>query len=335
LISVYNTEKYLSACIHSVINQTLKEIEIIIVNDGSTGDELRIIREFQKKDPRIIVFNIENKGVSHARNLAFQNAKGKYVIFIDSDDFLEHSMLSDMYNAITKTKSDFAVCNLRRIFNNNAEAAFLKMPKEKIIDFSADKPKLLHDIISGKIELALSVSNKLYNTDFLKSTHLIFEDRNDIYAEDAFFYFKTLAFIKRACIIDKVLYNYCQREGSVSYSYKENLLVRCGNFISQIERYYSYIDLQKAIADRGFYFLIEILYNEAYHKKGYKPFKDAVKNKFFAKKTKYVDKSNLSTNQRMIYVLYRLKMYILIYLIFYFYTKRRNVYGFNYCKTDN
>ena len=97
VIPVYNTEKYLKKCIESIVNQSLKEIEIIIVNDGSPDNSYQIIEEYKEKDRRIIAVNQENGGISSARNKGIELAKGEYIIHIDSDDWIEQDYFSDMY----------------------------------------------------------------------------------------------------------------------------------------------------------------------------------------------------------------------------------------------
>lgn len=169
VISVYNTEEYLAKCLDSIVNQTLREIEIIIVNDGSSDNGIDIIREFEEKDSRIVVFDTENRGVSHARNKGLLNAAGDYIIFVDSDDYLEHDMLKDLYNEITKTGSDMAVCNFRRVFDDRTETNFLSMPEQKVIKVPDDNFELVSGVIGEKILLGGCVWNKLYNTDLLKN----------------------------------------------------------------------------------------------------------------------------------------------------------------------
>lgn len=110
IIPVYNTEKYLSKCLNSVINQSLKEIEIIVINDCSTDNSLKIIEEFVKKDNRIVLINNENnKGVSTSRNIGIKFATGEYISMIDSDDWIEKEMLKEMYEMCKKEEADIVI----------------------------------------------------------------------------------------------------------------------------------------------------------------------------------------------------------------------------------
>ena len=113
IIPVYNVEQYLRQCLDSVLGQTLKEIEIICVDDGSTDKSLDILKEYQKKDGRIIILQQKNQYAGVARNNGIKIAKGKYLSFLDSDDFFVNNMLENMYNRAEKDNSDIVVCGWR------------------------------------------------------------------------------------------------------------------------------------------------------------------------------------------------------------------------------
>ena len=102
IIPIYNVQNYLSTCIESIINQSLKEIEIICVNDGSTDDSLFIILEYSKKDNIIMIINQRNRGLSEARNTGVKNSKGDFIYFIDSDDYLEKMLYLNYMNIVSK-----------------------------------------------------------------------------------------------------------------------------------------------------------------------------------------------------------------------------------------
>ena len=144
IIPVYNAERYLSQCLDTVINQTLKDIEIICVDDGSTDKSLEILKTYQKRDNRIVVLQQENKHAGIARNTGLKIAKGKYLSFLDSDDWFELTMLEEMYNQAEKDQSDVVVCeyfvyddnlkkelfvfNIEKDFQNLSSFSFKDMP---------------------------------------------------------------------------------------------------------------------------------------------------------------------------------------------------------------
>lgn len=109
ILPVYNTEKYLPECLDSLLNQTLKDIEIICINDGSTDNSLEILQEYQANDQRIRILNQENQGAAIARNKGIQMAEGEYLSFLDADDFFDENMLKWSYEKAQKTNSDICI----------------------------------------------------------------------------------------------------------------------------------------------------------------------------------------------------------------------------------
>ena len=139
IIPVYNAEQYLEQCLESVIKQSLKEIEIICVNDGSIDNSLRILEEYSRKDNRIIMINQENGGSSKARNSALQIAKGEYCLNIDSDDWIEEGYFEAIYNKAKKENLDIVISNYYLSFftqKANKEKVDLKLKKGEIIEGS-------------------------------------------------------------------------------------------------------------------------------------------------------------------------------------------------------
>lgn len=127
IVPIYNTEKYLNECVDSIINQTYKNIEIILVNDGSTDNCLKICDEYAQKDKRVKVIHKENGGLSSARNSGLDILTGKYVCFIDSDDYVATTFVYDMFNLITKYNADIVQCK----YTNQS---FVKLNNEEILD---------------------------------------------------------------------------------------------------------------------------------------------------------------------------------------------------------
>ena len=121
IIPVYNVEQYLRECLDSVVNQTLKDIEIICVNDGSTDNSLVILEEYAAKDERIKIVNKENGGLSSARNCAIPLARGEYIGFVDSDDWIDLDFYEKLYNTAKKYKAEIACANLYRVSNTKSK----------------------------------------------------------------------------------------------------------------------------------------------------------------------------------------------------------------------
>lgn len=124
IVPVYNVEKYLRQCLDSVVNQTFKDLEIILINDGSTDSSLDICKEYCDKDDRVVVIDQENAGLAAARQTGLDNAKGEYIAFVDSDDYLELDMYDKMLAAARSTSAEIVFCNVYRNEDKKEEAYF-------------------------------------------------------------------------------------------------------------------------------------------------------------------------------------------------------------------
>ncbi len=133
IVPVYNVEKYLKRCLDSLISQTLKDIEIICVNDGSKDNSDKILEEYARKDSRIIIINQENQGISVARNNGMDIAKGKYVGFVDSDDWVDSDFFEKLYNAAEKNNAQMAVCSIIRL-NEYRSKKYLTLKNETVTE---------------------------------------------------------------------------------------------------------------------------------------------------------------------------------------------------------
>ena len=113
IVPVYNNEEFLDKCLKSIINQTYKNLEIILINDGSKDNSLKIMKDYAIKDTRIIIIDKKNEGVSKARNDGIKKATGQYITFVDSDDYIDLTQIEEMYNAIKKNKVDVVRSNYK------------------------------------------------------------------------------------------------------------------------------------------------------------------------------------------------------------------------------
>ena len=126
IIPIYNCEKYIKECLSSLIKQTFKNFEIICINDGSNDDTLKILKKFEAKDERIIIFNQNNSGPGIARNIGMKKSKGEYLIFLDSDDIFKKTMLEELYIKIKENDSDVVICNSQNFEKKNGGKSFMK-----------------------------------------------------------------------------------------------------------------------------------------------------------------------------------------------------------------
>lgn len=194
IIPVYNVENYLRKCLNSLVNQTLKDIEIIVVNDGTLDNSQEIINEYVKKYPKKVVSIIqENGGQGAARNTGLLHAKGEYIGYVDSDDYVEENMYEELYKKAKEEDSDIVICG-----NNVVKENYEFLSKEDV-----DKEFLL-----GK----MAVWNKIYKKNIIVDNKIQF--RSKVWYEDLDFTMKVYFSSKKISYVDKPLYNYLLREGS-------------------------------------------------------------------------------------------------------------------------
>ena len=206
IVPVYNVEKYLNKCLDSLINQTFNHFEIIIINDGSPDDSKQIIEKYKSKyNDFIKVINQSNQGLSASRNNGLKMASGAYIMFADSDDYLELNMLEKMYSKITSEQADVVICG-NNVVNENYQIISSTFPN------NYENTDLTTQIILGN----LSAWNKIIKKDLLDDSSLLF--RSNVWDEDIDFSFKLLLKSQKTCILNENLYNYSLRDGSIMNS---------------------------------------------------------------------------------------------------------------------
>ena len=214
IIPVYNSEKYINDLTDSLRNQTLKDIEIIFIDDGSVDNSKEIIKKYQNQDERIKYFYQQNQGGGAARNLGIENASGDYLLFLDSDDIFETDVAEQLYNRAVETNSDIVISLYKvldtptgKIFNNKGINKKIITDKNSVISFSD---------INFNFQISNpSLWNKLYKRDFIVSHNIKCSSSKII--NDVKFYMMSLMFSKRIAFSDKELLTYrAQNNNSVS-----------------------------------------------------------------------------------------------------------------------
>lgn len=199
IVPVYNVEEYLSKCLESLINQTLEEIEIIVVNDGATDNSQRIIDEYMQKSRKIKAFVKTNGGLSDARNFGLTYATGEYIGFVDSDDFVETDMYEVMYKKAKEDDSDIVECNLRHTYPDTEDIEIGK----KIYD----KKEML---MFGRSV----VWNKIYERNWLTDTKVTF--LKGLIYEDVAFFLMLIPHIRVYSYVEPAFVHYVQRDSSIN-----------------------------------------------------------------------------------------------------------------------
>lgn len=219
IVPVYNVAEFLPYSLESIINQKYQNLEIIIVNDGSTDKSLEICNEYAKKDSRIKIINQTNKGLSSARNAGLEIATGKYIGFIDSDDIISSEFFEYLYKIIIDTNSDIAECAFVKI---GEEDVFLRKYKfdtnnaKKYPNVIVDSEGALNRLHNEDVNITVKtvvVWNKLYKKCLFDNIRFPEGKRY----EDDFTTYKMLREIQKMVSTDRVLYNYVQREKSIMH----------------------------------------------------------------------------------------------------------------------
>ncbi len=205
IIPVYNVEKYLKEAIDATINQTYKNLEIILVDDGSKDSSGKICDEYAKKDNRIIVIHQENKGMSGARNVGLDYATGKYIMFADSDDTFELNACEKLYDFIEKTNADYVVGNYRNMDEDGTKWKNPVFDTNKYVESRLS----IEDYNTSFYIMNSAVWNKIFRKSFLDELNIKFIEK--LPAEDAIF--TTYCFMKSKTVyyMSDVIYNYRQR----------------------------------------------------------------------------------------------------------------------------
>ncbi|MDZ7546000.1 glycosyltransferase family 2 protein [Clostridium perfringens] len=207
IVAVYNTENYLEKCLESIRNQTLENIEVIIVNDGSTDNSDKIIDKFIKKDKRFKVINKENGGLSSARNLGVSETTGEFIIFIDSDDFISVDMAEVMYNSCKVNNADMCICGIRYVYSNGDEINEKFVPINNVVS-NIEGLKLLFMSAGFKCHAV----NKMVKKELVRNIKF----KEGILFEDVATTYKFILESKKISLIENKLYNYLQqRQGSI------------------------------------------------------------------------------------------------------------------------
>lgn len=204
IIPVYNAAAFCRRCIQSVLAQSLSEIEIILVNDGSTDDSLNMLREFEQQDHRVVVINSNNCGVSAARNKGLAIANGEWIAFADADDRMEPQMLQELYDAAIRSNAGMAVCNVMQATSENHSAIRLNL-KDEIISYKNKAGQAIAQMMSFKFDYANW--NKLYRADIIRQNTIRFDEHIHI-GEDLLYNLYYLHYIDSIVCVNKPLYHY-------------------------------------------------------------------------------------------------------------------------------
>lgn len=268
IVPVYNVEKYLGTCLESLINQSLKEIEIICVNDGSTDDSLLILEEFARKDSRIIIINKENEGQSVARNIGVEKARGEYLGFVDSDDWVEVNYFEKLYNSAKKYDCDIACAGFKNFKKNN-----IKIRKSY-------EAELLCTTVNDKIRLDNLpadnyIWNKIYKRSAWKDLGVKFQPCR--FYEDIALIIKLLHKMGKMVVVPDVYYIYRANPNSTvrqkSIKHSEDYKWAINELYKYAEENNIFLDIGNMIQKKEYYKIFNLTVLKVYYYKNLKIYK--------------------------------------------------------------
>ena len=252
IVPVYNVEKYLDRCMESLLNQTLKDIEIILVDDGSPDKCPQMCDEYAKKDSRIRVIHKQNAGLGLARNSGLEIATGEYIAFVDSDDFVDVNIYQLLYHKATSSDFDIVFCGYY-LFDNNEVTSHKCLSEEKSCNGTKQSQEFLLNLIGAdyferyKYKISCSVWKAIYKRSILINNNIKFCSERDFISEDIIFHTDLLPYINSISILPKCLYYYCLNGESLTKKYSANRFEKDIKLCIEVESKISYF-IDKEIA---------------------------------------------------------------------------------------
>lgn len=256
IVPVYNVQQYLERCLDSILRQTYDNLEIILVDDGSTDSSGRICDNYKEKDSRIFVIHKENGGLSDARNAGIEAATGDYIAFVDSDDWIDDDMYEVLYQILQENDADIAECSYRNVFVDHIEEETSNTGE----CLKADKLFALENQLAW-INFRSIVWNKIFKKNIFKNLRFPIGK----FHEDEFIIYKAFYLAEKLVSIDISKYNYIrEREGSITVEFREKNIDKCEamkerlEFICSKEELYP---LKNKMLDAYYWVIFDVLHN--------------------------------------------------------------------------
>ena len=246
VVPVYNTEKYLIRCMDSITNQTLKDIEIIIIDDGSNENCAALCDEIAKTDSRIKVVHKENGGLGIARNSGIEAATGEYIGFVDSDDYIEQIMYETLYNAAKKNNADLCLSGICFVGGNMFSESGGDTKKSYFDEETVFKKEDMKKLLLGTIgalphepddsRYGVSVCKNIFKTSVICERKIKFLSERKILSEDTLFMLDFIKSSKSAVGVPGSYYCYCRNEDSLSKAYNKERFEKSIVFLDELEK---------------------------------------------------------------------------------------------------
>lgn len=313
IVPVYNADKYLEECINSLINQTYKNLEIILVDDGSIDESPNICDEYLKKDSRVKVIHQENKGVSEARNRGIEEARGKWIAFVDADDYIDLKFCEKMLEIAIKENAQCVICGYNRVYLSKKEALL----KEK--SFSMDSDEFLNNVFMVQSGFGFA-HMKLWDANLLKKSNIRFDKELKV-AEDAFFCMQISKEIKKIYYLNEALYNYRFNEQSVVRKFDKNYVQKYLIAMKKTKEYIRNNDEKNTVKLYNYiaYHVLLIIINYCFHpgnnESGMKSLKQVCKIPEFEEAVKKSNYKGFSLTRKITLFTLKHKLYLVTCII--------------------
>lgn len=233
VVPVYNVEKYLDRCIDSIVNQTYKNLEIILVDDGSPDNCPQLCDNWAEKDSRVKVIHKQNAGAGMARNTGIDNSNGSYILFVDSDDYIDLQTIEECILSITRTKSDVVMFGRYTVYSDGKTKETPVITDKYYFSDSQVCDDILPGLFIHERGIGISSCNKMFNLKIIKDNNIKYKSERDVLSEDAIFHLELFRYVKSVSVIPKGFYYYFQNENSFSRTYKKDLQERNNKFLKQ------------------------------------------------------------------------------------------------------
>ena len=313
IVPVYNAEKYLDECVESIVNQTYKNIEIILVDDGSQDNSSALCNQWSKKDKRIKTIHKKNGGVSSARNIGISDSKGEWVSFVDADDWIEKDYIKEMIEKANAYNCEYVCCGFNRVYSNRVEHI---NSNEKIIEHNSNT--FLKSLLNVQNSYGF-VHMKLIKKSLIDKIRF---DENIKVGEDALFNVQLCKRMDKIVIYNKALYNYRLNLDSVVRKYDIDYVDKYTKSMNTMKKYINANYQEKNITQMLYnyiaYHVMLICVNYCYHpenKSKYKSLKEVCKMDIYKDAIKNSNYEDLSLTRKITLFTLKFRMFFLTALI--------------------
>lgn len=227
IVPVYNSEKFIERCLTSIINQTLKDIEIIVIDDGSKDESLFKCSLLADIDSRIKIFQKKNEGLGLARNYGLKNASGEYVAFVDSDDYIKNNMYLELYQKAKETGAEAIISGAFITVRHSGQIVYERQVESELV-YCGNTKQLALEMMgslpndSKDYTVEMSVCKGIYSLDVIKENNICFRSEREYISEDLIFHFDFFQKTNKAIVVPKYYYYYCENMNSLTKKYSRN-----------------------------------------------------------------------------------------------------------------